>query len=87
MTIEDILGMDSARLKCLTDAQLLEWFQPKLAITRPTEELRRANQKKGTLKSQQSDLVLLTGAALEERKLAIKLAQELGIDLSDTLNM
>lgn len=84
MTQEEILGMSAAQLQQMSDAELLAFFQPKLAITRPTEELRATNKRRGSIKPD-AQLELLTESQREERRVAIAMAKELGIDLEDTL--
>lgn len=44
MTYEEILKCSADQLEKMTDAELLEHFRQKLSITRPSPELRAANQ-------------------------------------------
>jgi predicted ATPase len=80
MTQDEIL----ATPQLFTDAEILAFYKDKLAITRPTEELRQRNAKKGS-KKMDGQLELLTGEQLEERRIAKELAAQMGIDLSDIL--
>lgn len=77
MTINELLKCSAAELKTLTDEQLKKHFEPMLKVTRP--EL--AEKPKNT--SRRESIASAENALKNAKKTtAMKMAEELGIDLN-----
>lgn len=74
MTLDELLDCNAAKLEAMSDEELLKHFEPMLNITRPE----RASL---AVVKQERELAKTNPKLLQ----GIKLAQELGIDLGDSL--